>query len=348
MHEILSDDKVGKFHSKKAYYRKGIYCMGKKFDDVYYRVIKMGYKLGVKSGLIKRRPLIDDENSIQHTFYGTKVLAAQNGNDVCKELLQNDSPCMIGRVGTVEMGIIQAYIDKEAKVLKHISKQKVNLLCNNAGFFPNEENEICKFAKLYIECAREVDVFGVFGSHAEDFFLNKYAPMARLMQFTSLEPFYFRNPWSYALKGKRVLVIHPFEESIKKQYERREVLFDNPQVLPEFELITIKAVQTIGDSTAGFRNWFEALEYMKTEIDKVNFDIALIGCGAYAFPLAAYIKQKGKKSVITAGATQLLFGIKGARWDHAQTPVPYKDTWIRPCESEKPKQASTVEGGCYW
>lgn len=72
-----------------------------------------------------------------------------------------------------------------------------------------------------------------------------------------------------------------------------------------------------------YLNWFETLEYMKGEVAKADFDVALIGCGAYAFPLASYVKRLGKKSVITAGATQLLFGIKGARWDNAETPVPY-------------------------
>lgn len=125
-------------------------------------------------------------------------------------------------------------------------------------------------------------------------------------------------------------------------------MFDDPEVLPEFDLVTIKAIQTIRNNTAGFCTWFEALEYQKKQIDSTDFDIALIGCGAYAFPLGAYVKSKGKKCVITAGATQLLFGIKGARWDHAETPVPYNDSWIRPNNDEKPVMAETVENGFYW
>lgn len=145
-----------------------------------------------------------------------------------------------------------------------------------------------------------------------------------------------------------MLVIHPFEESIKYQYKRRKLLFDDPEVLPDFELKTLRAVQSIGDNTEGFKDWFSALKYMEQKIKIIDFDIALIGCGAYAFPLAAYIKKLGKKSIVTAGATQLLFGIKGARWDNAETPVPYNDNWIRPKESERPKGAQSVEDGCYW
>ena len=92
------------------------------------------------------------------------------------------------------------------------------------------------------------------------------------------------------LKGKRVLVVHPFVESIKYQYEyNREQLFTNPDVLPEFkELILIKAVQTQANAKdPRFNDWFEALQYMKDEIDKHEYDIALIGCGAYGTCLAA-------------------------------------------------------------
>lgn len=49
---------------------------------------------------------------------------------------------------------------------------------------------------------------------------------------------------------------------------------------------------------------------MKDEIDKQDYDIALIGCGAYGFPLAAHIKRSGKKAIHLGGALQLLFGIK--------------------------------------
>ena len=42
-----------------------------------------------------------------------------------------------------------------------------------------------------------------------------------------------------------MLVIHPYARLIESQYEKREVLFKNADILPEFDLITVKAVQTI-------------------------------------------------------------------------------------------------------
>ena len=146
-------------------------------------------------------------------------------------------------------------------------------------------------------------------------------------------------------------MIHPFAETIKKQYEKREALFENPEILPELKVLnTVKAVQTIaGCQDDRFATWFEALEWMYEEAMKTDFDVAIIGCGAYGFPLAARIKAAGRQAIHMGGATQLLFGIKGHRWDeYPLISRLYKESWVRPDEKEKPMQAEKVEEGCYW
>lgn len=86
---------------------------------------------------------------------------------------------------------------------------------------------------------------------------------------------------------------------------------------------------------------------MKHKIDSINYDICLIGCGAYGFPLAAYIKRQGKQAIHVGGALQLLFGIKGRRWDEMYQNV-YNEYWVRPSKNETPQTSGNVEGGCYW
>ena len=84
----------------------------------------------------------------------------------------------------------------------------------------------------------------------------------------------------------------------------------------------------------------------------MNFDIAIIGCGAYGFPLAVKLKKAGKQAIHLGGAAQLLFGIKGKRWesDPAFEYVQkfFNDSWVYPDEAERPQKAHIVEGGCYW
>ena len=51
-----------------------------------------------------------------------------------------------------------------------------------------------------------------------------------------------------------------------------------------------------------------------------------------------------------ADATQILFGIKGRRWEAYPENVERlsNDAWIRPSSEETPSAAGRVEDGCYW
>ncbi len=120
-------------------------------------------------------------------------------------------------------------------------------------------------------------------------------------------------------------------------------------MLPPFELATLKAVQSIGGNQVPFSSWFDALESMKKKIGELDFDVAIVGAGAYGLPLSAHIKAIGKKAVHIGGAAQMLFGIYGRRWvDHPQEKVFINEHWTRPLPSEKPTNANAVENGCYW
>lgn len=124
---------------------------------------------------------------------------------------------------------------------------------------------------------------------------------------------FYDNPWTKALENKRVLVIHPFVDTIRSQYEKRKLLFST-ELLPRFkELSFVKAVQSNagGYEDLEYKSWFEALEYMKSEIDKASFDVALVGAGAYGMPLSAYCKKIGKQAIYMGGGLQILFGIRG-------------------------------------
>lgn len=91
---------------------------------------------------------------------------------------------------------------------------------------------------------------------------------------------------------------------------------------------------------------------MQDDISHIDFDIALIGCGAYGMPLGAFIKsQMHKKAIHMGGTLQILFGIKGKRWEENGYDYQYKlynEYWVRPTDDLKPKNYKDVEGGCYW
>lgn len=145
-------------------------------------------------------------------------------------------------------------------------------------------------------------------------------------------------------------MVHPFEDSIRNQYSKRELLFADKRVLPAFNLKTIKSVQSICNNPVEFESWFDALDSMKERISDTSFDVAIIGCGAYGFPLAAHVKRLGRISIHMGGATQSLFGIIGKRWEtvYGYSGTLYNENWSRPLPSEYPRDGDKMEGGAYW
>lgn len=289
----------------------------------------------------------------------------QQANDYIYESLSStpSKPLMLAKFGSTELGVLCAYETKYnyplsayVKDILHgqipmFSNSVLNSLCKLSGFFPNDLKLGKKFYKLVINDVKEIDILAsyVYGEK----YIDKYLNCVKVDLDGYYAPFMWQNPWTKYLKGKKVLVVHPFVDSIRYQYEHnRGKLFDNPDVLPEFkELLTVKAVQTISDQQdKRFDTWFDALQFMKDEISKLDFDIALIGCGAYGMCLAAHVKRMGKQAVHLAGWTQMLFGVYGERWikDQPQYSKYINEYWIRPLESEKPKGAEKVENGCYW
>lgn len=177
------------------------------------------------------------------------------------------------------------------------------------------------------------------------------AQMVGVLRHFELEPFFWKKPWSRALRGKKVLVVHPFTDTIRSQYEKRPFLFANPEMLPEFQLLTYRTMSSFAGNKVPFATWFDALDKMCDDISKIDFDVALVGCGAYGMSIGAFIKRElNRKAVHMGGATQLLFGIKGGRWDR----VPeyseglYNAYWVRPKASDIVPSVKTIEGGCYW
>ncbi|WP_243348779.1 hypothetical protein [Parabacteroides sp. FAFU027] len=281
-------------------------------------------------------------------------------NDLIYRCLVKEEPCMIARFGSTEMTCLVNYLGviqnnrKWNDFIKGVSiqwwwdPQIINQMQIWSGFFPRRIDKVEQFCELMLQDIQQVDILGSW-LNEERYFNNELIKAKRIV-LEDLEPFFATNPWTKALEGKKVLVVHPFAETIEKQYCKRELLFEN-NLLPEFELKTIKAVQSVAGSKTEFADWFEALESMKAEIDRTDYDICIIGCGAYGFPLAAHVKRSGKKAIHLAGVTQLLFGIIGSRWEQFIV-WPYmnlfNEYWVRPGGNEKPEGAGKVEGACYW
>ena len=290
-------------------------------------------------------------------------------SEMVYNLLASEQPCMIARFGATEMSAIINYLGVNAeyhsfgKFIKGEqpewwwNKNIMNQMQQWSGFFPPTPENMQRFGEMMMEDAKEVDLLGSWLNEESRIYQNCNIHAVKL---PFLEPYHASHPWSRILANKKILVIHPFADLITRQYQKRKLLFKNQDVLPDFELDTIQAIQSLGGEANGFNDWFAALEWMKQEMDKRDYDICLIGCGAYGFPLAAHAKRRGKKAVHLGGALQLLFGIKGKRWEDPnygvkEWGIPYgsyttliNEYWVRPDDCMRPKNAKQIEGGCYW
>jgi hypothetical protein len=284
--------------------------------------------------------------------YRSPLHFGQEGHDLLKGFVQSGAPFMASRLGAVELACLRYFLEKRGSGKKPYSARVRTTMSNQAGFFPVDDQSLDRFAQTYLEELAQVDVMGVWFNQFENVVCNDYCTGATLVDLDCLEPFRFSSPWSALLAGKRVLVVHPFAQSIQSQYrDKRQLLFACPDVLPEFELSTLKTVQSIGSARVGYDSWFDAYRHMCDQMSAEDFDVCLIGAGAYGLPLASFAKQLGKQAIHLGGVTQILFGIRGKRWEVEyadSTAKLFNEHWVRPLASETPSNKDTIEKGCYW
>lgn len=291
------------------------------------------------------------EKCVQFTkaYGGKNFISSQAGNDFIRLNIASDEPFLVARFGSTELAIMRQAEEIKLGIRSHFNENLAKQAMMCSGFFPSTQENLLRFAHIMTNITGQVDLVGIWYNPMENYFLKTYNNHTITTPLTALEPWYHNNPWSVELQGKSVLVIHPFAETILKQYKKRNLIYPSG-LLPDCNLIVHKAVQTIaGQRDDRFNNWFEALEYMYNQAMKENFDVAILGCGAYGLPLAAKLKEQEKKVIHLGGATQLLFGIKGRRWDNRpEISKFYNESWVRPSEKESVVGQDAVEQGCYW
>lgn len=248
------------------------------------------------------------------------------------------------------IGWLEAYSVGEYDKTGHLSSGIRAKLWNTPGIFPATDELFGRFYNIFTRAIGCADLLGLLQCPYEKITIEKHAKSPLLCSIGDLEPYFSPTPWSAHLEGKKVLIVHPFEKSIKRQYiEFRENIFINKAILPEFQLITLRPPQTLCGNSDGYRDWVHAYNSTIQKISGIDFDVAIVGSGSYGLPLGAFIKEMGKVCVHLGGAVQNLFGITGGRWMEMPSfralMNPY---WVKPLEEERPPNWITAENGCYW
>lgn len=271
------------------------------------------------------------------------------GNDEIRRLLSAGRPVLIGRLGFTE-SVLAGTVAAMTKIgMGRILFDRMKFkIYENDEFWPVDDRLVLRLGEVFLESLRELDLYVCWNTFLERYFARYLIrPGTVCADFYALEPFCYEKPWSSALAGRKVLVICPFPETVQRQYAKRTRLWNNESVLPEFELHVLKSVYG-RQSAPGCDTWFEALDALYEKAMAIDFDVAILACGPFAIPLGARFKRAGRSVITMCGVTQILFGIKGRRWDERDYVAKfYNEAWSRPDEQELPDFVKKVEQGCY-
>ena len=256
-------------------------------------------------------------------------------NIFIKYSIKNNKNITIGKIGANELNSI-FYLKLNSRFLYY-----------NCGIFPNTPEFQNIYIKMLKSAIKSLDIIAIWGNNRCNQRLLSHQNSIKV-ELRAFEPYYHIQHWSKILKNKNVLVISPFTDSISKQYKKRNLIWEK-EILPEFNLITLKFPLSHALKNTKYNNFIELFDSYKETIKNINFDIALIGCGGYSLLLCEYIKQQNKSSFHLGGALQILLGIKGNRWDnHDIISRFYNSHWIRPSSNEVPNNTKIIENSAYW
>lgn len=273
-----------------------------------------------------------------------------DGNNFIAHHLKNNKLFTAGKIGLTELKLLFAYYFNN-KTPDQDSFQEGLI---NSGIFPLTQETFLYFCEEYIESIKSLDLAPQWCGILKDFqkiLYDRLNPKCYDTRLGDLEPYYFDKPWSDHLKDKNILVISPFAKSIELQFSKLPKIWSN-KILNNFNLQTLKfpLSQGLCEKSNGYKSYKDCLKLFKEKISQKNFDFCILGVGAYSLPLCAFIKQQmNKPSLHLGGATQVLFGIKGNRWEGIDRVKNFfNEHWINPSGDEVPPKYKLMEGGCYW
>ena len=287
----------------------------------------------------------------------TTVPSLKRSNEMIVKFIQSNKPFYISRLG--REGIIALYSKLYPNIPFPYSYECIQI---NAGVYCRNENEVKIFMNIYNKSIQNSSALSCFSSFdknnidlikSQNYYIN--SQKLPVINFYATEPFNLIKenirPWTHALHGKTVLIINPFTDSFQKQIKNGFQIFKNKPIFKDGqEFKFYKSYNTsCGNRIHG--SWIETFNIMCKDIEKIDFDIALLGCGGYGILLCNFIKNNmGKSAIYIGGGIQLMFGVMGKRWENDWKKIIETEgcKFIRPSGDEVLKNHRVVENGCYW
>ena len=233
-------------------------------------------------------------------------------------------------------------------------KRQAERLYLDSGVFPPSREQFYRFLDTYRKSVGALDGICLW---QDSEFLKTYekelarslCPRAIRLSSQVLSPFSFLPE----ISDLQWLVISPFTKTMKSQEDRLEKIHSFYPWHPKLHHLAkapfyLRCPFFSYLEKTSYPDWQAGLEHLTEQALRFDFDVALVGAGAWSLPLLANLKNAGKKGIHTGGATQLIFGIKGRRWDQEGWHMPYNQFWVRPLPDDTPQGHMRKEDGCYW
>lgn len=286
-------------------------------------------------------------NALSAPFLGKRPPSDEEANALIKRYLTSNEPFALCRLGSAEFTLVQLYDEYR---LFHSNRLPQS---NMYDIFHRNPDEVGAWVELLRKDCKDIDVMAYFDDHPIEEYVIRTSCRREMEQIRleQIEAMLYEEPWTLALEGKKVLLISPFVDSMVAQYPCIDKIYEGRKMLPAMELKTLKSVWFSGSPEDDFETWFDALNYLYEEAMKIDFDVALLSCSAFGFNLAPMFKRAGKQAIQYGGALQMLFGIRGARWDNYPPYMKfYNNYWIRPPKDTTPSKGfvKKMDDGCYW
>lgn len=284
---------------------------------------------------------------LRYRMQGRQILHDKAGEALIRKTILAGEPASIGKIGDTEMITLEnIYLKSKPPANWPSEEDRIYLM---SGVYPPTLEFIRRWGEIYMKALSEVDILAAWATRGEEAITRRACPEALLVKLESTEPYYSNTPWSEALRGKKVLVCTSFPKTIAQQFGRRDRIWADKRVLPEFELDILEVPTYVHFlPEPKYPDWAVGLEEMCKDMDTRDFDVALIGAGAWSLGLAANAKKLGKIGIHLGGSLQVLFGVMGKRWEGHQISTYWNDAWTRPLPEETPENKERMEHGAYW
>ena len=262
---------------------------------------------------------------------------------------KGDDPFVIPRIAGIENNVAV-----EVKTERRVMEAPIfHYLKRNAGVGFQTIEEVNRYSDAYLAAFQKCEIYASWEPWAE--YTKHIQKSQHFMQTRFKKPqfaaytfdvFQFvadGNPWTRALRGKKLLIISPFVDQIKAQPKTVYPV----DLFPECTFVYLKPPMT--QAAESTRGWDAEFGDFCEQVKGLEFDVALCSCGGYGNPICGFIFSLGKSAIYVGGVLQMYFGIYGHRW-LVERPEVMKlyltNEWVRP--SERPKGYKEVENGCYW